>query len=73
MTTFTRQCPPPPSTLPSCSPALARYVTDGLLATIESYRSGTLPLHRFAWELAVRMDVLAALDPAAVTDPRLTA
>lgn len=43
------------------SPALVRFVTDGLLATIEAYRSGTLPLHRFAWELHARITTLAGL------------
>lgn len=43
------------------SPALVRFVTDGLLATIEAYRCGTLPLHRFAWELDARITTLATL------------
>ncbi|HEY9414498.1 MAG TPA: hypothetical protein VIQ30_07055 [Pseudonocardia sp.] len=52
-----------PSTATSAadSPALVRFVTDGLLATIEAYRIGTLPLHRFAWELDTRIDTLAGL------------
>jgi hypothetical protein len=41
------------------SPALVRLVTDGLLATIEAYRTGTLPLHRFVWELDARINTLA--------------
>jgi len=40
---------------------LRRFVTDGLRATIDSYATGTLPLHRFAWELDSRLDTLAEL------------
>ena len=53
------------------SSALIRFVTDGLLATIDSYRSGTLPLHRFTWELRTRIDSLAGLDPPSRTVTRL--
>ena len=60
---------PYPST-PATS-ALTRFVTDGLLATIDSYRAGNLPLHRFAWELRTRIDSLAELDPPSRTVTRL--
>jgi len=40
---------------------LRRFVTDGLRATIDSYTAGTLPLHRFVWELDSRLDTLAEL------------
>jgi len=40
---------------------LRRFVTDGLRATIDSYTAGTLPLHRFAWELDSRLATLAEL------------
>lgn len=53
------------------SPALVRFVTAGLVATIDSYRSGGLPLHRFAWELVSRVDTLAALDAPARVVTRL--
>jgi SRSO17 transposase len=43
------------------SPALVRFVTDGLTATLESYRAGQLPLHRFVWELTTRIDTLDEL------------
>lgn len=72
MTTFVR--PRPHRRSPAAqtgSPALVRYVTDGLLATIEAYRTGTLPLHRFAWELAARIDSLSELDPPALVLTRL--
>jgi hypothetical protein len=55
----------------STSTALLRFVTDGLLATIDSYRLGQLPLHRFAWELHTRIDSLAELDPPSRTLTRL--
>jgi hypothetical protein len=53
------------------SGALVRFVTDGLVATLEFYRAGQLSPHRFAWELAARTDTLAELCPAsrAVTTP----
>jgi hypothetical protein len=60
---------PYPST--SAGSALTRFVTDGLLATIESYRARNLPLHRFAWELRTRIDSLAELDPPSRTVTRL--
>jgi hypothetical protein len=40
---------------------LRRFVTDGLHDTIASYTAGTLPLHRFAWELDSRLATLAEL------------
>ena len=60
-------------TLPTTSTGstLIRFVTDGLLATIDSYRAGSLPLHRFAWELRTRIDSLAELDPPSRTVTRL--
>lgn len=62
------------STTPASSnsaPALVRFVTDGLNATLDSYLSGGLPLQRFAWELAARIDTLAELDAPARTVTRL--
>jgi hypothetical protein len=43
------------------SSALRRFVTDGLRDTIASYTAGTLPLHRFTWELESRLTTLAEL------------
>jgi hypothetical protein len=43
------------------SPALIRFVTDGLTATLDSYRAGQLPLHRFVWELTARIETLDQL------------
>ena len=40
---------------------LRRFVTDGLHDTISCYIAGTLPLHRFAWELDSRLATLAEL------------
>jgi len=40
---------------------LRRFVADGLRATIDSYAAGTLPLHRFAWELDSRLTTLSEL------------
>jgi hypothetical protein len=40
---------------------LRRFVTDGLRDTIDSYTAGTLPLHRFTWELHTRLDALTEL------------
>jgi hypothetical protein len=40
---------------------LRRFVTDGLHDTIAAYTAGTLPLHRFAWELDSRLSTLAEL------------
>jgi hypothetical protein len=40
---------------------LIRFVTDGLRDTIDSFATGALPLHRFAWELQSRLDSLAEL------------
>jgi hypothetical protein len=53
------------------APALVWFVTEGLSATIDSYLSGRLPLQRFAWELAARIDTLAGLDAPARTVTRL--
>lgn len=53
------------------STPLLRYVTDGLMATIDSYLAGALPLHRFAWELSARVDALASLDAPTRTLTRL--
>lgn len=52
---------PYPST--PTSTALTRFVTNGLLGTIDSYQAGNLPLHRFAWELHTRIDTLSELAP----------
>jgi hypothetical protein len=49
---------------PAQSATLIRFVTDGLIATIDSYRATQLPLHRLAWELDSRIDTLAELHPA---------
>lgn len=46
-------------------------MTEGLSATIDSYLGGGLPLQRFAWELAARIDALAGLDAPARTVTRL--
>jgi hypothetical protein len=51
------------------SPALVRFVTDGLTATLDSYRAGQLPLHRFVWELTAR---IATLDGLAVPTRAVT-
>jgi hypothetical protein len=40
---------------------LRRFVADGLRDTIDSYITGELPLHRFAWELDTRLRTLAEL------------
>jgi len=40
---------------------LRRFVADGLRDTIDSYTTGELPLHRFAWELDTRLRTLAEL------------
>jgi hypothetical protein len=53
------------------SAALIRFVTDGLVATLEFYRAGQLPPHRFAWELTKRTDTLAELCPASRAVTRL--
>lgn len=53
------------------STPLLRFVTDGLMATIDSYLAGSLPLHRFAWELSARVDALASLDAPSRTLTRL--
>jgi hypothetical protein len=52
-------------------PALIRFVTAGLLATVDAYLSGGLPLPRLARELAARTDTLAELRPPARTLTRL--
>jgi hypothetical protein len=44
--------------LPASAP-LRRFVTDGIRATLDAYTAGTLPLHRFAWELEARITTLA--------------
>jgi hypothetical protein len=55
----------------SATPALVRFVSEGLAATIDSYLSGRLSLRRFASELAARIDTLAGLDAPARTVTRL--
>jgi hypothetical protein len=40
---------------------LRRFVTAGLRDTVDSYTAGTLPLHRFSWELESRLATLAEL------------
>jgi hypothetical protein len=55
----------------TAAPALVGFVTDGLNATLGSYLAGGLPLHRFAWELAARIDTLAELAAPAHTVTRL--
>jgi hypothetical protein len=57
--------------VPVPDPALVRFVTAGLLATVESYLDGTLPLPRLARELAARTDALTELAPPARTLTRL--
>jgi hypothetical protein len=73
--TRSRELPPgvPTNTpnSPELSAALIRFVTDGLVATLDSYRAGQLPLHRFVWELAARTDTLAELHPASRAVTRL--
>lgn len=44
------------------SDPLIRFVTEGLTATIDSYLAGSLPLHRFAWELSARVDMFSSLE-----------
>jgi hypothetical protein len=56
---------------PAQSATLIRFVTDGLIATIDSYRATQLPLHRLTWELNSRIDTLAELHPATRTLTRL--
>ena len=51
--------------------ALVRFVASGLLATVESFRRGGLPLPRLARELQARTDVLAELGPPARVLTRL--
>jgi hypothetical protein len=46
---------------PSTHSPLRRFVTDGLRDTIDSYTAGTLPLHRFVWELETRLNTLIEL------------
>jgi hypothetical protein len=46
---------------PEVHAALRRFVTDGIRATLDAYAAGTLPLHRFAWELDARITALAGL------------
>ena len=58
-------------TMLASSTPLLRFVTDGLTATIDSYLAGTLPLHRFAWELSARVDTLSSLDAPTRTLTRL--
>ena len=68
-------CDFPTATTNPCSAelsaALIRFVTDGLVATLDSYRTGRLPLHRFVWELSARTDTLAELHPGSHTVTRL--
>jgi hypothetical protein len=40
---------------------LRRFVIAGLRDTLDCYTAGTLPLHRFAWELDSRLTALAEL------------
>jgi hypothetical protein len=47
-------------TATSLSP-LRRFVIAGLRDTLDCYTAGTLPLHRFAWELNSRLTALAEL------------
>lgn len=47
--------------MPSPSAVLRKFVTDGLRETIDYYSAGDLPMHRFAWELQVRLDTLCDL------------
>ena len=46
-----------------------RFTVAGLRAAADSYLAGTLPPHRFVWELRCRIDTLAGLGapPRAVT------
>ena len=60
--------PPAPASA-VVAPALVRFVTDGLTATLESYRAGQLPLHRFVWELTAR---IATFDDLAVPTRAVT-
>jgi hypothetical protein len=53
------------------SEPLVRFVTEGLTAAIDAHLAGALPLHRFAWELSARVDMLAKLDVPARTLTRL--
>jgi hypothetical protein len=53
------------------STPLLRFVTDGLMASIDCYLAGTLPLHRFAWELSARVESLASLGAPSRTLTRL--
>ena len=53
------------------SDPLLRFVTDGLMAAIDSYLARALPLHRFAWELSARVETLASLDAPTRTLTRL--
>jgi hypothetical protein len=48
---------------PTLSDILTRFVTDGLIETIDSYQTGQLPLHRLNWELASRINSLTELRP----------
>jgi hypothetical protein len=50
------------TTIISSTPALVRFTVTGLTATIDAHLAGTLPLHRFAWELSTRIDTLGRLD-----------
>lgn len=40
---------------------LIRFITDGLRDTIDSFATGALPLHRFAWEAQSRLESLVGL------------
>jgi hypothetical protein len=49
------------SVLTASSAPLRRFVTDGIRATLDAYRAGTLPLHRLTWELQTRLTTLGEL------------
>jgi hypothetical protein len=49
------------SVISPASAPLRRFVTDGIRAALDAHTSGTLPLHRLAWELDARIATLAEL------------
>jgi hypothetical protein len=53
------------------SPVPVRFVVDGLLATVDSFVSGGLPVPRLARELDARIDALAQLCPPSPALTRL--
>lgn len=55
----------------AASTAVLRFAVTGLRAATDSYLAGDLPLHRFAWELRIRVDALAELTPPTRTLTRL--